>query len=218
MQRCLRAIVISIATIAAMMVSAYAMPVVQTGSSYSIYLEGSESGNPSAGIFIFDGIPETILRTDGQTLTVSENETDLSATRNQINITLRGDGDLFPMLNETAILGIGTFGFNLDLLFPVRLDEARIFFLTAEGVQIAMSDNLASQVNQQAPWDGFFPDDINLFGIGGVGGQGVTTVSFQFLVTAVQADLPEPGTVMLSLIGLLAVAAGRRCRSRVAGA
>jgi hypothetical protein len=142
-----------VAVCLAMAAPASAVPVA-AGTSYSIYLEGEQSGNAAAGIFIFDGTPEFILRPGDRTrVTVNETETQLDATRNQIIITLSSDADLFPVRDELAILGIGTFNDGINLLRPVRLEDVRISFIgTKDSV---MTGNLVSEVSQSRPWNGF---------------------------------------------------------------
>lgn len=186
---------------------ASAVPVVVPDSTYVIYLQGLESGNEAAGIFRFDGIPETIPR-GNSVLTVNETETVIDATSSQIIITLSSTAELFPVQDEVALLGLGTFGDGLDLLFPVRLADARISFIDALGTLVTRTDNLVPQVTQTNPWDGLFPNAFELVGVEGAGGRDVRTVSFEFLVTT--QGVPEPGVVLLSGIGLLALVGARR--------
>lgn len=193
----------------AMAAPAKAVPVVATGTSYSIYLEGEQSGNAAAGIFIFDGTPEFIERPGDRTrVIVNETETQLDATRSQIIITLSSDVDLFPVQDELAILGIGTFNDGIDLLRRVLLEEVRISFIGSKDT--FLTDNLVSEVSQPRPWDGFFPNAFELLGIGGVGGKGVRTVAFEFVVNSDPSVVPEPGVILLSGAGLLALVAARR--------
>lgn len=193
---------------------ASAIPVVATGTTYTVYVEGTESNNAAAGSFRFDGVPEQIPRGNGF-ITVTETETEVDAMSSRIIITLTGDTDLFPSENDLALFGIGTFGDGLDLLFPVRLLDARLSFLQPGGTLVGTTDNLASLASQNDPWDGLFPNDAGLVDIAGFGGRNVQVVAFEFLVSAQAAEVPEPGNVMLSGIGLLAFAAARR---RKAGA
>lgn len=190
---------------------AKAVPVVVPESTYVLYLAGLESGNDAAGEFRFDGVPETIPR-GNSLLTVSESETVIDAASSQIIITLSSTTDLFPVDDEVALLGIGTFGNGLDLLFPVRLAEASISFLAPGGTLITETDNLVSQVSQTDPWDGLFPNAFDLVGVEGIGGKNVQTVSFRFIVTTEPAEVPEPGILLLGGIGLLAFSAVRRSK------
>ena len=198
-----------VAVCLAMAAPAKAVPVVATGKTYSIYLEGEQSGNAAAGIFVFDGTPEFIERPDDRNrVIVNETETQLDATRSQIVITLSSAVDLFPVREELAILGIGTFNDGIDLLRRVRLEEVRISFIgTKDSI---LTDNLVSEVSRPRPWDGFFPNAFEVLGIGGVGGKGVRTVAFEFVVNSDPAVVPEPGIVLLNGAGLLALAAARR--------
>lgn len=191
---------------------ASAVPVVVPDSSYVIYLQGLESGNAAAGIFRFDGTPEAIPRAGGF-LTVNETETLIDEVSSEIIITLSATSDLFPAEDDVALLGLGTFGDGLDFLLPVRLTDARISFIDAGGTLVTRTDNLVPQVTRTNPWDGLFPNAFELVGVEDVGGRDVRSVSFQFLVTT--QDVPEPGIVLLSGIGLLALAVTRR---RKAGA
>lgn len=203
-----QSLVLVLMACAALAAPASAIPLVATGpgSTYTIYLAGSNSGNEVAGSFRFDGVPEAIPRASGF-LTVNETETELDATSSRIFITVSGERDLFPAADDVALLGIGTFGDGLDFLVPVRLLDARISFIDALGTLVDETGNLVSLVGQTNPWDGFLPDSSGLLGVGDIGGQGVRTVAFQFLVTT---EVPEPGSLLLGGSGLLALAAARR--------
>lgn len=185
---------------------ASAMPVVMPDSTYVLYLQGLQSGNAAAGIFRFDGRPETIPRGNGL-LTVNETDTVIDETNSRIMITLSAGTDLFPVQDEVALLGIGTFGNGLDLLFPVRLTDTRISFINGNGTLVNKTNNLVPQVTQAAPWDGLFPNAFELLGVDRAGGKNVRTVVFEFFVTT---RVPEPDSVLLSGIGLLALTAARR--------
>lgn len=190
---------------------AHAIPVVTPNSTYVIYLQGLESENAAAGEFRFNGAAEFIERGNGF-VSVTESESVIDAASSEIIITLTGDTDLFPVVNEVALLGIGTFGNGLDLLFPVRLADARISFFAPGNALVTRTENLVSQAGQADPWDGLFPNAFNVIDVAGVGGKDVRTVSFHFIVTT-QAEVPEPGIMLLSGIGLLALAVARRRRA-----
>ena len=187
---------------------AAAVPVVATDTTYTLYIGATASDIANAGIFRFDGVPEQIAY-GSSFVTVTETETVIDETSSRIIITLTGSTDLFPSPDDVAVLGIGTFDDGLDLLFPVRLVDARISFLAPGGDLVDTTDNLASQATQNNPWDGLFPNDFSLIGIEGIGNRNVQVVGFEFVVST-QAEVPEPGILLLGGIGLLAFAAGRR--------
>jgi hypothetical protein len=75
------------------------------------------------------------------------------------------------------------------------------------------SDNLVGDAVNSAPWDGSFPSPGTIFLVSEIGGMGVSNITFDFFVTTQpQADVPEPGSVLLCGVGLLAVVAVRRYR------
>jgi len=192
-----------------------ASAVVVTGSTYSIYLEGELSGNAALPVSVFDDTPATFER-GGLTVTVSESDTILSGTANLISLNLRTDGDLFPVFNEGASFGIGTFGDVLDLAFPVTLYDARLTLRDLAGNVLFASDNLADLAQQNAPWDGSLPTPGNdVFFISEIGGLGVANVTFDFFVnSSTSNDVPEPGSVLLCGAGLLAALAALAVRRR----
>jgi len=190
-----------------------ASAVVLNGSSYSIYLEGELSNNAALPTSVFDDIAATFDR-NGLVITVSESDTALSEASNRITLNLSADGDLFPIFNEGAYLGVGTFGDVLDLAFPVTLYDARVTLRDLAGNVLFASDNLAGLAEQNQPWDGSLPTPSTTFFISEIGGQGVSNISFDFYVSNVpQNDVPEPASVLLCGAGLLAVVVARRRRS-----
>jgi hypothetical protein len=189
-------------------------PVVAVGSTYSIYLEGGLSGDDFFGVTEFDDSPATALRS-GKTLTLSESEVSLGGGVSRISIHLVASADLFPALGETAILAIGVGGNGLDLLRQVSLDGALITFFDSSNKILLTSDNLVGQVPQGNPWTGFLPDPTNALGIVDVGGLGVSRVTFDFTVTDIGSEVPEPGSLLLGGIAIVGVIAARRRRSTV---
>jgi hypothetical protein len=189
--------------------SAAAAPIVLTGSTYSVYIAGNDSGNAFLGQTQFDALPAFAQR-GNLLLTLSESEMALGAGQSRIRISISANGDLFPVANEAAILAIGVDADGLDLLTQVSLDDARITFYNAIGQVLVSSENLANQVSNPQPWDGFFPAPANAFGIGDVGGIGTSMITFDFIVTELGGEVPEPGTVALGLIGLAGAFAARR--------
>lgn len=188
-----------------------ASAVVVTGSTYGVYLEGEFSGNAAIPISVFDDTPATFTR-DGLVVTVSESDTTLSNVTNHISIKLSTTGDLFPVFNEGAYLGVGILD-PLDLAFAVNLYDARITMLDLVGKVIFASDNLAGLAVQNQPWDGSLPTPSTSLFVSEIGGQDVASISFDFYVThVIQQSVPEPGSILLCGVGLLAALGMRRRR------
>jgi hypothetical protein len=188
-----------------------ASAVVVTGTTYTFYLSGERSGNPLAVNTVFDDQPGFIGR-DGLLLTLSESDTELNPVSNRITLDLSANGDLFPTFNEGAFLGIGTFGDVLDLADDVTLYDVRVTLRNQAGVVFA-SDNLVGDAVNNSPWDGSFPSPGTIFLVSEIGGMGVSNITFDFFVTTqTPGEVPEPGSVLLCGVGLLAVVAVRRYR------
>jgi len=188
--------------------------VVMRGSTYSFYIEGSESDNAFLAIANFDGIAETGLR-NGQLVTLNESETALDANSSRISISLGANSDLFPITNETGILAIGSSDpLDLDFSTSFTLDDARVTLRNLVGDVVFASDNLVFLANQAMPWDGTFPAPDSAFGIDEIGGQAIGSITFDFIVSQIPSDtpVPEPGSVLLCGLGLLAIVAALRNR------
>ena len=189
--------------------TAAAGPVVAVGSSYSVYTEGETSDNVFLAFGPFNGVPKAFTRS-GLALVLTENDTDLGAGNNRIAIDLRANGDLFPAAGEQAFLGVGTDGDGLNLLSLVSLDDARIRLYDLFDNLLFESLNLANTAEMGSPWDGFFPATNAVIGIGGAGGIGVNRLMFEFQVSQLSGNVPEPGGLMLIGAALIGLGAARR--------
>jgi hypothetical protein len=191
--------------------SAAAAPIVLTGSTYTVYIAGSESGLVVNGRTRFDTIPEFAFSDDNRLLvTLSESETALGAGQSRIRLSISANGDFFQAANEAAILGVGVVGEGLNLLTQVSLNSAEITLYNTAGQVLLSSGDLVDDVSNPNPWDGFFPAPGNAFSIAGAGGIGTSMITFDFIVTELGGEVPEPGTVALGLIGLAGAFAARR--------
>jgi hypothetical protein len=213
MRRIIASVLLSAASLGLTTHTALAVPVVASGSTYGVYLQGSESEESFFAAPVFDGAPEGAVW-NNLNLTLTESETVLDNGQSLISIALRANGELFPVSNETAIYGIGIFGDGLDLLSMVSLYEARVSFFDSNNKLLIDSGNLAELVYQNHPWDGFFPASDDAFGTEDIGGIGVMGINFDFLVGEKTNAVPEPGSFLLAALGLLAMAAARRQRQR----
>jgi hypothetical protein len=190
--------------------------VVIPGSSYSIYVEGTTSGNAFLGTGAFDNAPSTADR-GGLQLTLTESDTSLGGKDSRITINLSANGDLFPAPDDTAILAIGTDGDGLDFITPVALTDARVTLRNLAGAIVFASDNLAGLAVQNPPWDGTFPSPGSAFGIDQVGAMGIASITFDFFVHELPGgQVPEPASIMLCGLGLLGLVSARRQRARKA--
>ena len=158
---------------------------------------------------MFDNAPGFATRA-GLTLIVTESELALADGRTRIRINIAADGDLFPSLGEAAGLAIGLNGDGLDLLLDVALDEARITFSDIAGNTLLVTEDLAGEVEQRNPWTGFFPAPFSAVGLDNIGGRGASTITFDFFVSNIVTNVPEPSTAFLGMIGLAGAFAARR--------
>lgn len=194
---------------------AWAVPFVTYGSTYTVYLYGTESGNPVQIQTQFDGVPATAPR-GGLSLTFTEFEQALSSGSSLISVNVAADGDMFPDPNDVANLGIGVdaTGDGFDLSTLVDLVDARITFSDAFGSVVYRSDNLASAVVNGMPWDGTFLGIDNAIGFGGLGAQGIQNILFEFTVNAeTTGAVPEPGMLALYGMGFVCLILARRRRA-----
>jgi hypothetical protein len=189
--------------------AAAADPVVEFGSSYSVYVEGEASDHAFSAIGPFNGVPKEFTRS-GLILSLTESDTDLGAGMNHIAIDLRANGDLFTTLGEQGFLGVGTDGDGLNLLSLVSLDEAYIRLFDLDGTLLFASANLANTADVGKPWNGFFPGENAAIGLTNLGGMGVSHVMFDFQVSQLGATVPEPGGLMLIGVALIGLGASRR--------
>jgi len=195
----------------AVVLSSSASAIVLAGSTYSVYMAGEQSNNALLPTTFFDNEAASFERA-GLTVTLSESDTALGNGNSLVSLNLNADGDLFPIFNEGAFLGVGTFGDVLDFEMPVSLYDARVTVRDLTGKVLVASDNLADFALTNQPWDGSFPTTATLFRIGEIGGQGVSNITFDFYVSEFSGEVPEPASLMLCGIGLLAAAATRRKR------
>lgn len=193
---------------------AVAAPFVQTGSTYSLYLGEASASDPLFVVPVFDGAPEG-GSWNGLNLTFTESETALDDGRALISIQIRSNGEMFPASDGTAVYGIGIFGDALDFLREVTLFDARVSFFNSSNKLVSGTDNLASDVEQNRPWDGLFPASDNLFGSEEIGGLGITGINFDFYIGEDIAEVPAPAGMWLYGIGLTAVLAMQRRRQKI---
>jgi len=198
--------------VAALGVAVPASAVVVSGSTYTMYIAGDGGGTNIAPVLTFDGGSEFIFR-DGLLLTFDESETDLGSGNSLITLSVDANGDLFPVAGEGAFLGIGIFNDPLDLDTLLALYDARVTLRDIDGTILFASDNIAGLAVNNPPWDGSLPTQQNVFNISDIGGTGVASITFDFYVTEnLQGEVPEPGSVLLCGLGLLAIVAVRRQR------
>lgn len=193
--------------------AAHAAPVVASGSSYSVYVNGEDSGNPLHMTNTFDGSAEFFTRA-GETLFVSEAETDLGGGFHRIVVNVDASGDLFPIPGEAGDTGIGIDGNGFDLQGNYYLEDAYIRYYI-NGTEIFTSSDLADDYRPlfQGAWSGRFADTNLAFFVGGLGGANVNGIGLEFIVSDLPATVPEPGSLALACAALVGMAATRRRRN-----
>lgn len=192
---------------------AHAAPVVASGSQYSLFIMGEDSGNAAYFTNTFDGAPETFTRA-GNAIVVNESETALGGGQYRITVNLTSSGDLFPVPGETGYAGIGIDGNGFDLQGNYFLQDAFIHY-SINGVDTFTSDDLADLYRPffTGAWTGRFADTDTPFSVGNLGGGGVNGFTAEFVVSEIANSVPEPGSPALSAAALLAMAAVRRRRA-----
>jgi hypothetical protein len=191
-----------------------AAAVVVPGSIYNVYLQGMTSGNAFLTSTEFDDTPSFIARGD-LLLTLTESEAALGNGDSRITLNINATGDLFPAADEGAFLGIGTLGNPLELAAVVTLYDARVTLRDLFGNIVFASPNIVNIAENNFPWDGSFPSIDHTFLISEIGGLDISGISFDFFVRGDRpSDVPEPGSVLLCGIGLLAAFGARRYRAR----
>ena len=208
-------LLLMLVSLSGLVTSASAAPLASTGSTYSVYIEGSDSGGATTMVGVFDGLPTPFIRSN-LALTLSENEMDLGGGRSRITIDVSANGDLFPAIGETAIIGLGVDGNGLNFVVPVTLEQALIR-LYAGAELLFESDNIVPNPPVEF-WDGVFPGVGDALFIGepggpGPGGLGISRFELIFDVAGpMQQQVPEPGPLLLCAIALIALAGARRRR------
>lgn len=192
---------------------ASAAPLINAGSSYSVYIAGSDSGAPLFVSGIFDGAASTLTRS-GHQLALTGSETVSGPGKSLVRIDLSADGDLFPSIYDSALFGLGVDGNGLDFATPVRLDDARIELFIGSDL-IFRSGNLAGLIAAGDPWNGLFPAEGFSFDIAGAGALGISRFAFEFELK--DKSVAEPGSLVLGGLALAALAGVRRRRRTLQG-
>jgi len=199
--------------IGAIALPATALPFVSANSQYTFYLQGEASDESLLGQVRFNDLAETGQLRD-RAITVTESETALGNGQSKItfNLAIAGTG-LFGA-NEGILFGIGTNGDGFDLLSDVPLTNAVITLFGGEQVLVTFED-VQDFIEQINPWSGLLPavGSTLLLGDDGLDASQVTRISVDFLVGQASTAVPEPGSILLCAIGLLATMAALRRRS-----
>lgn len=119
--------------------AAQAGPVVQPGSTYSVYLNQASTASGAARyISRFDGVAESFAHGTAS-LSINDAQLDLDGGRHAIDITLDfSGGDPFPVASSVTGIGVGVgtsvaAGDVLNLVEPVALTAAQVYARFADG-------------------------------------------------------------------------------------
>ncbi len=213
MKKSITTIVLAAAIWCGLGAPASAEPLVTAGADYSVYIYGTLSGEATVVSGPFDGAATASTRA-GLDLSLTESETDLGGGRSRIVIDLSANGDLFPVSGESAYLAMGVFGEALQFNRPVTLEQLLVRFYRGSDVLFQSSD-LVTLVSQPSPWNGIIPAPNSAIVFAGIGGFGISRVSYDLLLdeAPVQA-VPEPGSLLLGALALALLAGAHRARRR----
>lgn len=199
---------------AAVTIPAAATPFVTDNSSYNFYIsQGNETFN---GVTTFDGQAGFAPYFRNLTLSVTESETDLNDGRSLIRFELSANGNLFTLPEEEFLFGIGTDasqnGFDFDTL--VDLESVVLTLIDTNGVEFDVTEGLEGAVDQPTPWNGLFLGIDNNLGLSVDDATRIGAIRVDFIVRGQAAEVPEPGSVLLCGVGLMAAMGALRRRRR----
>jgi len=202
-----------LSSVVAVSVPAAATPFVTNNSSYSFYI--NQGNNAFRGDALFDGKAET-AQYGNLLLSATESETELEDGFSRITFELKANGSLFPVAEDEFFFGIGTDaaqnGFDFNSLVNLQSVTVSLFDIT--GLVFDITEGLEGSVDQRTPWNGLFLGIDNNLGLTVDDATQVAGIRVEFVVGGQSTEVPEPGSILLSGIGLLAgFAALRRRRS-----